>query len=216
MTTRGLLRSLLPLAALWLAAVGHSATAAGALLPDATRIKAAFDAVDTSRNGAINAAEWDHASFALFRSFDKNNDDHIDREELKATAIAPDTFRRIDLDQDSRLNAGEFTEHRRALLQIADIDRNEYLSPVEYELFIVMERIGWQDTNQNGRIELSELTVSLQKAFDELDLDRDGTLQMSEAAFMRPAALTRSDTNRDGALSREEFVGGYRTELISG
>ncbi len=216
MTPRRPLRFWISLAAAGLAAAGHAASAAGALLPTAALIKSAFDAMDTSRNGAINGAEWDHASFALFRSYDKNNDDVIDREELKATTIAPDTFRRIDLDQDDRLDVGEFTEFRRALLRIADIDRNDYLAPVEYELFIIMERAGWQDTNQNGRIELSELTASLQKAFAELDLDRDGALQLAEAAFMRPSALTRYDSNRDGALSREEFIGGYRNELIGG
>lgn len=214
MIPRGRLRSALLFAALSLVAVRTAVVAAP--LPTAAQIKTAFDALDTSRNGAINGGEWDRASFALFRSFDKNNDDVIDREELKATAIAPDTFRRIDLDQDDRLNAGEFTEHRRALFLIADIDRNDYLSPVEYELFIIMERIGWQDTNQNGRVELSELTASLQKAFDELDENRDGALQLAEAAFMRPAALTRYDSNRDGALSREEFVAGYRNELTGG
>ncbi len=215
MTRRGLRRLGIALALHALTLPGLAAPASAGT-PSAARIKTAFDAMDTSRNGAINGAEWDHASFALFRSYDKNNDDHIDREELKATAIAPDTFRRIDLDQDGRLGVGEFTDLRRTLFQIADIDRNDYLSPVEYELFIVMERVGWQDANQNGRIELSELTASLNRAFTELDLDRDGRLQVTEAAFMRPAALTRFDRDRDGALGRDEFVGGYRSEMIGG
>lgn len=216
MIPRGRLRTTLRFAALALALAAGRASSAAAPLPAAAQIKTAFDALDSSRNGAINGAEWDRASFVLFRSFDKNNDDAIDREELKATSIAPDTFRRIDLDQDDRLNAGEFTEHRRTLFLIADIDRNDYLSPVEYELFIIMERTGWQDANQNGRVELSELTSSLNRAFDDLDQNRDGALQLAEAAFMRPAALTRYDGNRDGELSREEFVAGYRNELTGG
>ncbi len=216
MTFGGVIRTGLVRTAGWLTLFGLSVPAAGAPLPSAAQIKTAFDAIDTSHNGAINATEWDHASFALFRSFDKNNDDVIDHDELRATTIAPDTFRRIDLDRDDRLNAGEFTELRRALFLIADIDRNDYLAPVEYELFIIMERAGWQDANKNGHIELSELTASLNKAFEELDLNHDGGLQLEEARFMRPAALTRYDTNRDGALSREEFVGGYRTELLNG
>ncbi len=214
--TRGrFFRAAAALGALALALLGHAAPAPAGR-PTAAQIRTAFDAMDTSRNGAINGTEWDHASFALFRSYDRNNDDQIDRDELRATTIAPDTFRRIDLDQDDRLNIGEFMELRRALLRIADIDRNDYLSPVEYELFILMERAGWQDANQNGRIELSELTASLHRAFDELDLDRDGALQLAEAAFMRPAALTRYDADRDGALSRDEFIAGYRLELVSG
>lgn len=192
----------------------RAAAPAGESLPTAAEIKTAFDAMDTSRNGAIGASEWDHASFALFRSFDKNNDDVIDREELKATSIAPDTFRRIDLDQDDRVNVGEFNDLRRALFQIADIDRNEFVDRVEYELFVIMERTGWQDRNQNGRVELSELSATLQKSFEVLDRDNDGRLQPEEAAFMRPAAFKRYDTDRDGHLSRDEFLAGYRSEML--
>jgi Ca2+-binding EF-hand superfamily protein len=78
-----------------------------------------------------------------------------------------------------------------------------------------MERVGWQDANQNSRIEMSELSASLGKAFAELDADRDAALSEKEAAYMRPAIFKLYDTDRDGRLSREEFVQGYRRELIA-
>lgn len=185
-------------------------------LPAAAKIKTAFAALDSGRAGRISGRDWDTGSFALFRALDKNNDDYIDRVELQAGNLAPDTFLRADINRDDRLSVSEFTGLRRALFQTADIDRDERLSAAEYELLILMERVGWQDANQNGRIEISELTRSLQVAFAGLDTDADGALTATEAAYMRPEAFKRFDANQDGRLSLDEFVQGYRTEMISG
>lgn len=186
----------------------------GLALPDAAKIQTAFAAVDTSRNNGLSAEEWDVASFALFRVADRNNDEFIDRDELKTGNLAPDTFLRSDVDRDSRLSVSEFTDHRRAIFAIADIDRDDALTPIEFELLILMERVGWQDANRNGRIEISELTRSLEAAFAALDLDGDGELTAAEAAYLRPVARQRYDRNRDGRLNRTEFIQGYRTEMI--
>lgn len=191
-------------------------TAFGLDLPTADKIKTAFAALDSNRNGRITLKDWDIASFALFRALDKNNDDFIDRAELQAGNMMPDTFLRADVNRDDRLSVSEFTQLRRALFQTADIDRDDVLSAAEFELLILMERVGWQDANQNGRIEISELTNSLRVAFAGLDTDGDGALSAAEAAYMRPEAFKRFDTNRDGRLSLEEFVQGYRNEMISG
>ncbi len=198
------------LAALLLALAVPAARA----FPTAAQIKAAFTALDTSGNDAISATEWDAASFALFRAADKNNNNFIDYEELKGSAIAQDTFLRADTDHDGRLSIGEFMALRRTLFDLADIDRNDYLSFEEYELLLVMEQVGWTDHNQNGRIELSELTDSLKKAFDQLDADHDGRLSPTEAAYLQPAAFQKFDTDADGRLSVEEFVAGYRAALF--
>ncbi len=183
-------------------------------LPTAAQIKTAFAAIDTSGNGAINAEEWDKASFALFHAADKNGNNFIDADELQGSAIAQDTFLRADTDHDGRLSVSEFMEVRRAIFQVADIDRDGNLSPVEFELLIVMERVGWIDRNHNGIIELSELRDSLAKAFDELDLDHDGKLSPAESAYMAEGEFTRFDKNHDGQLSRDEFIGGYRAVLL--
>ena len=44
-------------------------------------------------------------------------------------------------------------------------DGSDYLTYVEYELFIVFESVGWHDRNANGRMEVSELRVSLTAVF---------------------------------------------------
>ena len=183
-------------------------------LPTAAQIKTAFNALDTSHNGAISEQEWTQASFALFRAADKNNNNYIDADELLGNAIAPDTFLRADTDHDNRLSAAEFVALRRAIFEIADIDHDENLSFVEYELLIVMEQVGWTDRNQNGRIELSELRESLTKAFGELDVDHDGSLTSAEAAHMPAAEFASFDRDHDGKLSLDEFVTGYRRALL--
>ena len=183
-------------------------------LPAAAQITAAFTALDTSANDAISLQEWDAASFALFRAADKNNNNYIDADELRGTSIAQDTFLRADLDRDGRLSVKEFMELRRSIFRIADIDRNDYLSYVEFELLILMEQVGWTDKNNNGRIELSELSDSLRHAFEELDTNHDGYLIPEEAAYMKPASFKSSDTNHDGKLTVEEFIAGYRAALL--
>ena len=183
-------------------------------LPTAAQIKVAFDAIDTTRNGAINAEEWDKASFALFHAADKNNNNFIDADELQGSAIAQDTFLHADTDHDGRLSISEFMDVRRAIFQAADIDRDGNLVFVEFELLIVMEQVGWLDRNHNGRIELSELRDSLAKAFEQLDLDHDGKLAPAETTYMADGEFKRFDKNHDGLLSLDEFVGGYRAVLL--
>ena len=192
-------------------ALGVSAARA---LPTAAQIKTAFDAIDTTQNNALNLGEWDHASFALFRAADKNNHNFIVADELQGSAIAQDTFLRADTDHDGRLSVDEFMAVRRALFHIADIDHDDNLLYVEFELLIVMEQVGWVDHNHNGRIELSELRESLAKAFAQLDTDHDSNLSPAEAAHMPEAEFQRFDKNHDGRLSLEEFVAGYRAALL--
>jgi Ca2+-binding EF-hand superfamily protein len=184
-------------------------------LPPAFQLKTAFAALDTSDNKAIGAAEWDAASFALFRVADKNNNNFIDGNELQASAIAQDTFLRADTDRDGRLSVREFMVLRRAIFHIADIDRDDFLAFVEYELLIVMEQVGWVDRNQNGRIELSELTDSLTKAFAQLDTDHDGRLSATEAGHRSAEAFKDFDTDGNGTLTPAEFDAGYRNALTN-
>lgn len=201
------------LAALFLLTLGLPAARA---LPTAAQIQTAFTAMDTTGNDAINLAEWDHASFALFQAADKNKNDVIDADELRASTIAQDTFLLADTNHDGRLSVSEFMELRRALFHIADIDRDDNLVYVEYELLIVMEQVGWTDRNHNGRIELSELGESLAKAFEQLDADHDGKLTAAEAGYMPAAQFKVFDKSGDGHLTAAEFIAGYRAALLSG
>lgn len=199
------------LAALLLA---FAAVPAARALPTVVQIKTAFAAIDTDGSTTLSASEWDAASFALFRAADKNNNNVIDPAELQGSSLAQDTFLRADTNRDGRLGVSEFMELRRALYRIADIDRDEQLAPVEFELLLVMEQVGWLDRNQNGRIELSELGDSLRQIFEQLDTDRDHRLSPTEAIHLSSEAFKASDTNADGQLSPEELIAGYRAALL--
>ena len=202
----------------WLAALGLLAASATAVraLPTAAQIRTAFTAMDTSGNNALNLDEWDRASFALFRAADKNKNDFIDADELQNSTIAQDTFLHADTDHDGRLSVNEFMELRRALFHLADIDHDDSLIYVEYELLILMEQVGWTDSNHNDRIELSELRESLAKAFDQLDADHDGKLSATEAAYMPATEFKAFDKKGDGQLTLDEYIAGYRAALLGG
>jgi len=184
--------------------------------PMAAQIRTAFTALDVSGNDAISPEEWDRASFALFHAADRNGDNFIDATELAASGIAPDTFVRADTDHDGRLSVAEFMALRRAIFHYADIDHDEYLVFVEFELLIVMERVGWTDRAHADRIEISELRESLAKAFAQLDADHDGQLPDTEAAYMAPEEFKKFDSNHDGWLSLAEFSAGYCAALLTG
>ena len=200
-------------AVLCLVAVGATTVRA---LPTAAQIKTAFTAMDTSGNNALNLDEWDRASFALFHAADKNKNDFIDADELQASTIAQDTFLHADTNHDGRLSVNEFMELRRALFRIADIDHDDSLVYVEYELLILMEQVGWNDQNHNDRIELSELRESLKKAFEQLDTNHDGHLTAEEATYMPAEEFKAFDKNADGQLSLDEYIAGYRAALMGG
>lgn len=182
-------------------------------LPTAAQIATALGAIDTTANGAIDAAEWRNASFVLFQAHDKNNNDFIDGDEIKGSNLAQDTFLRLDANHDGRLSIDEFMKMRRELFAVADRNRDDYITLVEFELLVVFEAVGWQDKNGDGRVDNQELRTALGKLVELLDADKNAGLSPNEAAFMPATRFTRFDKNEDGALSLEELVAGYRSEF---
>lgn len=182
-------------------------------LPTATELKSAFAAIDADHDGVISLGEWENASFALFRSADRNNDNSLDPSELGGTTITQDTFLLIDEDHNGRLSISEFMRLRRAVFTAADIDRGDTLSLVEFELLTLLAQTGWTDRNHNGRIEPSELKAALVQAFARLDDNHDGFLSTSEASYMPAEQFKLSDLDHDERLSQDEFVTGYLKAL---
>lgn len=195
-----------------LLALGAVLPAARAL-PAAKQIAQALHAMDTTGNDAIDAAEWRQASFMLFRAADKNNNDYIDAAEMAAGHLAEDTFRRIDADHDGRLSIDEFMKMRRELFTVADRNHDDYVTLTEFELLIVLEAVGWQDKNGNGRMDSMEMRETLGKLVELIDADHDALLDVTEAAYMQPERFKRFDKNQDGKLSLDELLAGYRSEF---
>ena len=182
-------------------------------LPGAAAIKGAFDALDSDHNGVVSLKEWEDASFALFRTADRNNDNALDPSELGDTTVAQDTFQLADEDHNGRLSVAEFMRLRRAVFTAADINRDDNLTLVEFELLTLLAQTGWTDRNNNGRIEPSELRAALAQAFDQLDANHDGFLSRGEASYMASDQFKHSDEDQDGRLTQNEFVRGYLSTL---
>jgi|GEM_PF-2297186 len=177
-------------------------------LPTSSEIAQAFAALDTNRNNSISRAEWEKASFTLFRAADTNNDNVLVLSELAGSTLTEDTFMLADENRDGRLSIAEFMQLRRAIFQAADIDRDDTLNPVEFELYTLLAQTGWTDRNHDGYIQPSELKAAIGQAFVQLDTNHDGFLSAAETAFMRPAQFTLSDEDHDGRLSPVEFRAG--------
>jgi Ca2+-binding EF-hand superfamily protein len=182
-------------------------------LPAAAQIEAAAREIDTNRNGLISPAEWQQASFALFRAADKNDNDFIEADELKTSTLAPDTFLRLDTDRDGRLSVDEFMQQRRAIFATADFNQDGAVSLLEFELLTVYEVMGWRDRNEPAQLPVAQLRTVALKLFKLLDQPADGYLDRAEAAYMQPQRFERFDKDKDGRLSPDELAAGYRREF---
>lgn len=178
-------------------------------VPPAVEIKRVFDALDTSRNDAIGLAEWEQASFALFKPADANRDNFLSRDEIGTGSFSVETFLTADADQDGKLSIGEFMNLRRAIFRAADLNRDDFLELNEYEIFHLLAQFGWNDRNKNGRLDPNELKAALTRAFEQLDLDKDGFLNPGEGAFLSPAHRAEMEKSGAGKVTLESFIAGY-------
>jgi len=185
-------------------------TAISGALPTHAEIRAAYDAIDTSGNGAIDQNEWRNASLALFAITDKNHDGVIERAEIGNNAMMREAFPSVDEGHNGKLTKDEFLELRATIFRAADIDHNDYITYVEYELLVLLRRTGWIDRDKDGRIEMSELRTVLEQAFKLLDANHDGALTGDETAFLAPAHLTAMDPKNTGRITLEQLINGYR------
>ena len=184
-------------------------------LPPAAEIKRIFDALDTSHNDAIGIAEWEQASFALFKAADKNHDNFLTRDEIAPGAMSVETFLTADTDGDGKLSIGEYMNLRRAIFRAADINRDDYLVLYEYEIFHLLAQFGWHDRNHNGRLDPSELKAALTHAFEQLDTDHDGILSAVEGDFLSADHRAEMEKAVAGKVTVEAFIAGYM-HLLTG
>ncbi len=182
-------------------------------LPTHAEIRAAFDSLDSNHDGTISQTEWRTKSELLFATLDKNHDGFVDRVEIGANQMLLETFPEVDAKGDGRLSRPEFIRLRDIIFRAADIDRDDQISFVEYELLVLLRRTGWHDRNQDGRIEMSELNEALEQAFPLLDTNLNGVLAGEECAFLAPAHREAMDPKKTGRITLRQFINGYRFML---
>jgi len=194
-----------------LAVLGVStALAASGPLSTHAEIAAAFHALDSNGSGAIFPDEWRAASLALFAALDKNHDGLIERAEIDDNALVRDTLPTTADGQNAKLTKDEYLEWRDTIFNDADIERAGYLTFVEYELLVVMQRTGWSDTDHRGHVEMSDLRGVLEQAFKLLDVNHDGVLTGDETAFLAPAHLSVMDPKKSGRITLGQLINGFR------
>lgn len=184
-------------------------------VPPAAEIKKVFDALDTSHNGAVGLAEWEQASFTLFKAADANHDNFLTRDEIAPGAMSAETFLTADTDQNNKLSIGEYMNLRRAIFRAADINRDDYLVLYEYEIFHLLAQYGWHDRNHNGRLDPSELKAALTRAFEQLDTDHDKILSPAEGDFLSTEHRAEMEKAGAGKVTVDAFIAGYM-HLLTG
>jgi hypothetical protein len=194
----------------WLAAAAavHAAAAPG--VPTYQELQKMFRQIDRSENGAIDAFEWREASEGIFRLTDLNHDDFLDETELAANTRLRAAYPELGTFRRGVIGRTEFLTMRQALFFGGDIDRNDYISPVEYEILVLVRHAGWNDRNGDERINMTELRTILGAAFALLDANADGVLAVDETPFLSPHHRAEMDPDGTGRISLDQLVNGYR------
>jgi len=168
--------------------------------------QAAFDRLDTNRDGRIARNEW-RFDYESFRRADQNGDNILSRREFlnaDTDTDREDRFDYLDSNNDGRIERSEWHSSADAFRWL-DRDRDGVLSRAEVvgeEQNRQSDRFDAIDTNRDGRITPNEWQWS-RRSFNQYDRNGDGVLRRDElaSADTRPGLVGTS-----GSSSREVVV----------
>ncbi|MCC6416309.1 MAG: hypothetical protein IT582_10415 [Opitutaceae bacterium] len=194
-----------------IALVGLTLAGTALALPTTADLQRAFDQLDHNRDQLIGQVEWDQHAFALFRAADTDRDNRLSPAEIEAGPGHSETVNKFDLNRDGLLELDEFIDLRRKLFVTADINGDDRVNRVEFELYQLIAEVGWEDADGNGRLNFTELRASLAKVFQLADTDHDGVLTEAEASFL--SSISYDAATAKGDLDAARFYAYYRWHL---
>ncbi len=123
------------------------------------------------------------AAQSVILKHDLNDDGSLNKAEQRRLLWSDDEVRRFDLDQDGDL------QHLEIALKLADARLNDGI--VQMDSILANRYMGRYDANQDGKLQLSELTVNI--FTDQLDLyDNNSDDQLTSAELIRGLAWERN------------------------
>jgi Ca2+-binding EF-hand superfamily protein len=101
---------------------------------DERQLRAAFERIDSDRNGSISLNELDAARLEAFQQIDTNGDGRLSRQEIVAARgdAAADRFAELDTNRDGFVSRTEFLAAGRAIFRAADTNSDSKLSFGEF------------------------------------------------------------------------------------
>jgi Ca2+-binding EF-hand superfamily protein len=101
---------------------------------DERQVRAAFERIDSDRNGSISPNELDAARLEAFQQTDTNGDGRLSRQEIVAARgdVAADRFTELDTNRDGFVSRPEFLAAGRAIFRAADTNNDAKLSFEEF------------------------------------------------------------------------------------
>lgn len=182
-------------------------------LPTNEAMQKAFGIRDSNQGGVVSRAEWQKSSLGQFTLLDTNGDGFIQLQECWSNEMLLAFFGEADTEGIGRLTRTQFVNLREIVFDAVDINRDDFMSFLEYELLVLLRRTGWHDANDNGRIEISELDAALGAAFPLLDANHNGALSKTEAPFLSAEDLAAMDPRKTHRITLRQFIDGYRFQL---
>ena len=175
-----------------------------------------FERIDTNKDGAVSAEEFDAARRRDFDLLDANKDGFLSRQEFiqqrgadpKLTQLRERRFNDLDANRDGRIGRDEYLAYGRNLFILLDRDRDGRITRAEFEQALSAGAAPppADRPNRGPGMRPPATDTRMRAAFDRIDADRNGFITLAELDAARLEEFQRMDTNGDGRLTRDEIV----------
>lgn len=96
-------------------------------------LESVFEQFDKNGDGVVDRTEYDLNKVLVIGAFDKNRNDHLDRDEVN---ISPENFEAMDLDGDGKISGFDFVESDLGKFESIDTDGDGLITMEEFRAYI--------------------------------------------------------------------------------